>query len=144
MTEATHLPLSHKINRLFAVMHPRSAPERSTESVAEQVSDQLRRAVAPSYLEQLRGGGFDDERDGAAVEFEILAAIASCFGVAPRYLTTTGQAAVSIDRELELLATMRDANVASIALRGSDVDRAMLARVIRGTDDDAEAGSLPH
>ncbi|MGW4738808.1 hypothetical protein [Nocardia xishanensis] len=141
MTEATRLPLSHKINRLFAVMHPRSAPERSTESVAEQVSGQLRRAVAASYLEELRGGRFDDEHDGAAVEFELLAAIASCFGVAPRYLTTTGQAAASIDRELELLATMRDANVASIALRGSDVDRAMLARLIRGTEDVAAGSS---
>ncbi|MBF6211010.1 hypothetical protein IU433_10855 [Nocardia puris] len=133
MPDTVNLTLSHKINRLFAVMHPRSAPERSTESVAEQVAEALNRAVTPDYLEQLRDGRVD--QDGA--DTEVLAAVASCFGVAPCYLTTAGPAAAGIDRELELLATMRDANVASIALRGSAIDRSVLAAVVREVDDTA-------
>lgn len=132
------LALSHKINRLFAVVHPRDAPERSTESVAVQVSELLGRPVHPGYLRRLRDGEFDDPDTGAAVDAEILAAVARGFGVAADYLVTRGSTADAIDRELELLATMRDANVASIALRGSNVDRAMLAKIIQSTE-----GSVP-
>ncbi|WP_433658585.1 hypothetical protein ACQPW1_41415 [Nocardia sp. CA-128927] len=132
-TNAT-LTLSHKINRLFAVVHPRSAPERSNATVAEQAADYLHRAVPASQLERLRSGEFDGESASAAVEPGLLAAIAQSFGVAADYLTTTGPAAAAIDRELELLATMRDANVSSIALRGSNVDQTILARIIESTD----------
>ncbi|MFD6163227.1 hypothetical protein ACFWF7_23435 [Nocardia sp. NPDC060256] len=128
------LTLSHKINRLFAVMHPRSAPERSNATVAELASDYLRRTVPASQLERLRSGEFDGENAAGAVEPELLAAIAQTFGVAADYLTTTGPAAAAIDRELELLATMRDANVSSIALRGSNIDQSILARIIESTD----------
>lgn len=138
MTDDTLVPaqlsLSHKINRLFAVVHPRSAPERSTSAVAEQVSALLGRTVAAEYLERLRQGEFDAESAAATVESEVLAAIATGFGVAAVYLTTTGTSADSIDRELELLATMRDANVASIALRGSEIDRAVLTELIESTE----------
>ncbi|MGK8501103.1 hypothetical protein [Nocardia asiatica] len=130
------LALSHKINRLFAVVHPRSAPERSTESVAAQVSEFIGRPVPASYLTRLRDGEFDDEH-AAAADAEILAAVARGFGVAADYLLTRGPAADAIDRELELLATMRDANVASIALRGSNIDRAMLAKIIQSTAESA-------
>ncbi|WP_039800346.1 hypothetical protein [Nocardia araoensis] len=132
------LTLSHKINRLFAVVHPRNAPERSTESVAGQIGEILGRAVPPGYLTRLREGEFDDREPGAAVDVEILAAVARSFGVAADYLLTRGPAAEAIDRELELLATMRDANVASVALRGSNIDRAMLAKIIQSTE-----GSTP-
>ncbi|MFI6040687.1 hypothetical protein ACIA8C_03570 [Nocardia sp. NPDC051321] len=128
------LTLSHKINRLFAVVHPRSAPERSNAAVAEQAGDYLRRAVPASQLERLRSGEFDGENALGTVESDLLAAIAQSFGVAADYLTTTGPAAAAIDRELELLATMRDANVSSIALRGSNVDQSILARIIESTD----------
>jgi hypothetical protein len=131
------LALSRKINRLFAVVHPRDAPERSVESVAEQAGDFLGRPVPPGLLTRLRDGEFDDANAGA-VDPEILAAVARSFGVAADYLLTRGPAADAIDRELELLATMRDANVASIALRGSNIDRGMLAKIIQST-----AGSMP-
>ncbi|MBH0775758.1 hypothetical protein [Nocardia bovistercoris] len=124
------LKLSRKINRLFETMHPRSAPERSTASVAEQVSAAMRRTVPAQHIDRMRAGGYDEH----GADTELLAAIAGCFGVKPDYLTTTGAAAVAIDRELELLATMRDANVASIALRGSDVDPARLADLIESTE----------
>ncbi|MEV6278339.1 hypothetical protein [Nocardia sp. NPDC051832] len=134
MTEdAARLPLSRKINRLFATMHPRSAPERSTESIAEQVSKALLRAIPAEHLDRMRGGMFD-EYDTVAVGADVLTALAHCFGVKPDYLTSSGAAAAAIDRELELLATMRDANVASIALRGSDVDPARLSAVIQSTE----------
>jgi hypothetical protein len=133
MTEdPARLPLSRKINRLFATMHPRSAPERSTSSVAEQVGKALLRPIPVEHLDRMRAGMFD-EYDTAAVGSDVLTALAQCFGVRPDYLTTSGPAAVAIDRELELLATMRDANVASIALRGSDVDPARLSAVIQST-----------
>lgn len=128
------LTLSHKINRLFAVVHPRSAPERSNATVAEQAGDFLGRSIPVSYLERLRRGEFDGETASSTVEPDVLAAIAQSFGVAADYLTTTGPAAAAIDRELELLATMRDANVSSIALRGSNVDQSILARIIESTD----------
>ncbi|WP_159847344.1 hypothetical protein [Nocardia sp. CY41] len=131
------LALSHKINRLFAVVHPRNAPERSTESVAVQVSEFLGRPVDPGYLRRLRDGEFDDRNTGATVDAAVLAAVARGFGVAADYLLTRGSTADAIDRELELLATMRDANVASIALRGSNVDRAMLAKIIQSTEGSA-------
>ncbi|MEV6322785.1 hypothetical protein AB0M45_16555 [Nocardia sp. NPDC051787] len=126
--------LSHKINRLFAVVHPRSAPERSTASVAAQVSEFLGRELPASYLTRLRGGEFDHENAGRMVDVEILVAVARSFGVSPDYLVTSGPAAAAIDRELELLATMRDANVASIALRGSNIDNSMLAKIIQSTE----------
>ncbi|MBF6471380.1 MULTISPECIES: hypothetical protein [Nocardia] len=135
--QGTALTLSHKINRLFAVVHPRSAPERSTESVAAQVSEFIGRPVPASYLTRLRDGEFDDENSAAAADAEILAAVTRSFGVAADYLLTRGPAAGAIDRELELLATMRDANVASIALRGSNIDRAMLAKIIQSTAEPA-------
>ncbi|GAA5087664.1 hypothetical protein [Nocardia iowensis] len=128
------LTLSHKINRLFAVVHPRSAPERSNATVAEQAGDFLGRSIPVSHLERLRRGEFDGETASSTVEPDVLAAIAQSFGVAADYLTTTGPAAAAIDRELELLATMRDANVSSIALRGSNVDQSILARIIESTD----------
>ncbi|QIS05817.1 hypothetical protein F5X71_29065 [Nocardia brasiliensis] len=130
------LTLSHKINRLFAVVHPRSAPERSTATVAAQAGGYLGREIDPAYLERLRRGEFDAALPGTAVELDVLAAIAKSFGVAADYLTTSGPMAGAIDRELELLATMRDANVSSIALRGSNVDQSILARIIESTDRD--------
>ncbi|MEV0765512.1 hypothetical protein [Nocardia sp. NPDC050435] len=134
MTEdRARLSLSRKINRLFATMHPRSAPERSTASVAEQVSRALLRPIPPEHLDRMRDGVFD-ACDPVAIGADVLTALAHCFGVKPDYLTTSGPAALAIDRELELLATMRDANVASIALRGSDVDPARLAEVIQHTE----------
>ncbi|WP_194815178.1 hypothetical protein [Nocardia sp. XZ_19_385] len=134
MTEdAARLPLSRKINRLFATMHPRSAPERSTASVAEQVSKALLRTIPAEHLERMRDGMFD-EYDTSAVGADVLAALAHCFGVKPDYLTGSSPLAFAIDRELELLATMRDANVASIALRGSDVDPGRLTAVIQSTE----------
>ncbi|MGV9545034.1 hypothetical protein ACWDSF_27230 [Nocardia beijingensis] len=136
-SNSTELTLSRKINRLFAVVHPRDSPERSTESVAGQVSEILGRPVPPGYLTRLRDGEFD-RNTGAAVDADILGAVARSFGVAADYLLTRGQGAEAIDRELELLATMRDANVASIALRGSNIDRAMLAKIIQSTE-----GSMP-
>ncbi|MBF6194911.1 hypothetical protein [Nocardia implantans] len=135
---STELTLSRKINRLFAVVHPRDAPERSTESVARQAGEILGRPVPPGYLARLRDGEFDDRDACAAADADILGAVARSFGVAADYLLTRGPAAEAIDRELELLATMRDANVASIALRGSNIDRAMLAKIIQSTE-----GSVP-
>ncbi|MEU6831421.1 hypothetical protein ABZ894_22475 [Nocardia beijingensis] len=135
-SNSTELTLSRKINRLFAVVHPRDSPERSTESVAGQVGQILGRPVPPGYLARLRDGEFD--RNTAAADADILGAVARSFGVAADYLLTRGPAAEAIDRELELLATMRDANVASIALRGSNIDRAMLAKIIQSTE-----GSMP-
>ncbi|MEU0500025.1 hypothetical protein [Nocardia sp. NPDC005998] len=129
-TNRARLTLSHKVNRLFATVHPRSEPERTTASVAEQVGTQLGRTVSADQLDRLRRGEFDS----APVGSDLLAAIAHCFGVSANYLTTTGAAAAAIDRELELLATMRDANVASIALRGSDIDLAALTTLIESTD----------
>ncbi|MGW0250079.1 hypothetical protein ACWDYH_25985 [Nocardia goodfellowii] len=134
MTEdAARLPLSRKINRLFATMHPRSAPERSTHSIAEQISKALLRTIPAEHLERMREGMFD-EYEPAAVGSDVLTALAHCFGVKPDYLTTSGPVAAAIDRELELLATMRDANIASIALRGSDVEPARLTAVIQSTE----------
>ncbi|MGW4771057.1 hypothetical protein ACWEO2_23825 [Nocardia sp. NPDC004278] len=129
-TNRARLTLSHKVNRLFATVHPRSEPERTTASVAEQVGIQLARTVPADQLDRLRRGEFDS----APVGSDLLAAIAQCFGVSSDYLTTTGAAAAAIDRELELLATMRDANVASIALRGSDIDLTALTTLIESTD----------
>lgn len=109
-------------------------PERSTVSVAAQISELLGREVQVSYLTRLRDGEFDHENGAGTVEVEILVAVARSFGVAADYLVTSGPAAAAIDRELELLATMRDANVASIALRGSNVDQSMLAKIIQSTE----------
>ncbi|MEV4125859.1 hypothetical protein [Nocardia sp. NPDC049707] len=134
VTSRVRPTLSHKVNRLFATVHPRSEPERTTAAVAEQVGAQLGRIVPEDQLDRLRRGEFDS----APVGSELLTAIAQCFGVSADYLTTTGAAAAAIDRELELLATMRDANVASIALRGSDVDLAALTALIQRTDQPVE------
>ncbi|MEV5833643.1 hypothetical protein [Nocardia sp. NPDC052112] len=134
VTSRARLTLSHKVNRLFATVHPRSEPERTTAVVAAQVGAQLGHTVPEDQLDRLRRGEFDS----APVGSELLTAIAQCFGVSADYLTTTGAAAAAIDRQLELLATMRDANVASIALRGSDVDPATLTALVHRTNQPVE------
>ncbi|MFF0543030.1 hypothetical protein ACWEVD_24540 [Nocardia thailandica] len=120
------LPLSTRINRLFAVVHPRDAAERDNATVARQLTEAVGRPVDTAYVASLRDGGFD----GAAPESDLLAALAGVFGVRADYLLGPAAVAAAIDRELELLATMRDAHVAGIALRGEGVDRAALARII--------------
>lgn len=129
-TSRARMTLSHKVNRLFATVHPRSQPERTTASVAEQVGAQLGQDIPVSRIDRMRRGEFD----AAPVGSDLLSAIAQCFGVSPDYLTSSGPAAAAIDRELELLATMRDANVASIALRGSDIDLTTLSALIASTE----------
>uniref|UniRef100_UPI003F4976E3 hypothetical protein n=1 Tax=Nocardia suismassiliense TaxID=2077092 RepID=UPI003F4976E3 len=112
------LPLSAKVDRLFAVFHTRTQPEQSNDDVARSISTILDREVEASELTALRNGA----GDGRGAEVNLLAALAAHFQVPLDYLTDSGSVAAAIDRELRLLAAARDAGVRHLALRGDEVD----------------------
>lgn len=113
------LPLSVRLNRLFAVFHRRGAPEQATTHVARLVEQILDQPVQEHDIDAIRAGA----RDRGGADDALLAALAQHFQIPPVYLTDKdGDGALAIDRELRLLLAARDAGVRHIALRGDDVD----------------------
>lgn len=108
-TDAIELPISTRINTLFRVWHKRGEPEVTNESVAAAVTA----AGTPLTVETLT-----DLREGrsSGIEDSTLAAIATYFRTATRYLTDRDVS--DVHDQLLLLERMRDAKVRSIHLRG--------------------------
>jgi hypothetical protein len=100
--------LAAKINRLFHVMHKRDAPPLTTAAAAAAITAKSGDPISADRLEKLRSGD-----DDAVPVLDELVAIATHFGVSPRYLTTA-EPTPDIDAQLDLLEAMRDTGVRDI------------------------------
>ena len=113
-----------RINRLFATFHSRTEPEESNESIAAAVSVILGRDVSADQLADLRRENGAHDADPA-----VLAAISLHFGAPASYLDVWDPAAAAYDEQLSLLASLRDAGVKSLSMRGA-VDGPDLLQVV--------------
>ncbi|WP_280404861.1 hypothetical protein [Nocardia brasiliensis] len=116
--DAAPLPLSARVNQLFATFHTRAEAEQAVEDVTSSVSARLHRAVPVEELVALRAG----QGDNTPADPQLLAALAQHFQVPEVYLTGDDAIVAGIDKELRLLAAARDAGVRNLVLRGEEVD----------------------
>lgn len=128
--------LSDKIDHLFQVVRPAKG-EYTHEQVAKAIEERGGPTISASYLWQLRKGLRDNPTK------KHLEALADFFGVPPAYFFDE-TAAERIDAELDLLASMREADVRNVALRASGLSTQTLraitdmierARQLEGLDD---------
>lgn len=127
--------LADKINRLFEVMHPASRGPLSNEEVAAAINA-TGSSISASYLWLLRTG----KRDNPTASH--LEALARHFGVTAAYFFDE-DVAVDIERELDLIAAMRDNGVKSLALRASGLTPDVLAALTVMVDQARLAQGLP-
>jgi transcriptional regulator with XRE-family HTH domain len=128
--------LADKIDHLFQVVRPAKG-EFTHEQVAKAIEERGGPTISASYLWQLRKGLRDNPTK------KHLEALADFFGVPVAYFFEEA-AAERIDVELDLLASMRDADVRHVALRASGLSTQTLkaitemierARQLEGLDD---------
>jgi transcriptional regulator with XRE-family HTH domain len=112
--------LAEKVDRLFQTVHPGRRAEYSFEEVAAKIRSSGGPTISATYLWQLRKG-LRDNPTRRHIE-----ALASFFGVPPGYFFDDAEA-LRIDRELELLVTLRDSIVRETALGLSDLPPRTLA-----------------
>ena len=113
--------LSDKIDHLFQVVRPAKG-EYTHEQVAKAIEERGGPTISASYLWQLRKGLRDNPTK------KHLEALADFFGVPPAYFFDE-TAADRIDAELDLLASMRDADVRNVALRASGLSTQTLRAI---------------
>jgi len=104
--------LAAKLDRLFAATRPAGRGEHSYEEVAKAIRDAGGSTVSSTYLWMLRTG----QRDNPTKKH--LEALAAHFGVPVAYFFDD-EVAAAVDRELVLLAAMRDNSVRTVALRSA-------------------------
>ncbi|ONI81940.1 hypothetical protein ALI22I_37795 [Saccharothrix sp. ALI-22-I] len=105
--------LADKLNRLFSTVRKHGDAEHSNSAVAAAITEQGV-PISHTYIWQLRTG----RRDNPSIQH--LTALAKFFGVPVAYFLDEEESA-KVDRDLELLATLRDAGVTEIALRAADL-----------------------
>lgn len=108
--------LAAKLDRLFTTMRHKSAAEPSNATVAAAITEQLGVPISHTYIWQLRTG----RRDNPSIQH--LTALATYFGVPVAYFLDDEESA-KIERDLELLTTLRENGVADIALRAADLSQ---------------------
>lgn len=117
-TEHAHEPttaatgLAARLDRLFTTMRPSPDREYTHEEVAQAIGTSGGPSISATYVWQLRTG----RRDNPTKRH--LEALAGFFGVAPAYFFDDDRAD-EVDRQLALVAAMRDTGVRSVALRAS-------------------------
>lgn len=113
MAETT---LATKLDKLFTTMRRQGAAEPSNATVAAAITEQLGVPISHTYIWQLRTG----RRDNPSIQH--LTALATYFGVPVAYFLDDAESA-KIDRDLELLTTLREHGVTDIALRAADLSQ---------------------
>lgn len=103
-----------KLNHLFATVHPRDRRPYSMDEVAAGIAKQGGEPVSASYLWMLRKG----QRDNPTVK--AVEAIARFFGVPTAYFFDE-EVTTRVDKQLELLAKLRDAGLESFGLRSAEL-----------------------
>jgi transcriptional regulator with XRE-family HTH domain len=106
--------IAEKLDRLFRQIRPPGQAEFSYMAVAEAVRAQQGISISHTYIWQLRTG----RRANPTVQH--LTALALFFGVPVAYFLDD-DVAKKVDDQLELLRTLRDAQVTEIALRAAHV-----------------------
>ncbi len=108
--------LAAKLDRLFTTMRRQGAAEPSNAVVAAAITEQLGVPISHTYIWQLRTG----RRDNPSIQH--LTALATYFGVPVAYFLDDEESA-KIERDLELLTTLREHGVTDIALRAADLSQ---------------------
>lgn len=106
--------IAEKLDRLFKQVRSAGQGEISYMAVAEAIRERQGIQISHTYIWQLRTG----RRDNPTVQH--LTGLATFFGVPVAYFLDDAEAR-KIDSQLALLTTLRDAQVAEIALRAADV-----------------------
>jgi transcriptional regulator with XRE-family HTH domain len=108
--------LAAKLDRLFAAMRRKGGAEPGNATVAAAITEQLGVPISHTYIWQLRTG----RRDNPSIQH--LTALATYLGVPVAYFLDDEER-VKIDRDLELLTTLREHGVTDIALRAADLSQ---------------------
>lgn len=114
--------LAQKLDRLFDVVRPSGAPEATYREVAAAIAARGGASISASYIWQLRTG----VKDNPTIKH--LQGLADYFDVSPAYFLDEHEAE-RIDSELEVLRTLRDAGVRTIALRAAELSPESLGLV---------------
>jgi transcriptional regulator with XRE-family HTH domain len=125
--EAGVFSIAEKLDRLFQQIRSPGQAEFSYMAVAEGIRADQGVSISHTYIWQLRTG----RRVNPTVAH--LAALALFFGVPVAYFLDDAEAR-KINGQLELLGTLRDAQVTEIALRAADVSessREMISEIVR-------------
>ena len=113
MSEPT---LAAKLDKLFTTMRRKGVAEPSNAAVASAITEQLGVPISHTYIWQLRTG----RRDNPSIQH--LTALATYFGVPVAYFLDDDESA-RVERDLELLSTLRENGVTDIALRAADLSQ---------------------
>ncbi len=116
--------LADKLDYLFRTIRRRGEGEYSYEEVAKALRGKGGPTISATYIWQLRKGIRDNPTK------HHIEALAEYFGVPPAYFFDD-EAADRISQELELLASLRDAEVRELAMRAFGLSSDSLA-AIRG------------
>jgi len=119
--------IAAKLDRLFQQVRPSGQGEASYMAVAEAIRADQGISISHTYIWQLRTG----RRTNPTVQH--LTALAKYFGVPVAYFLDDAEAE-RINDQLELLQTLRDAQVTEIALRAADVSersREAIGEIVR-------------
>ena len=118
---------AQKLEHLFATVHPRGRKPYTLDEVASGIAERGDEPISANYIWMLRKG----IRDNPTIK--TVEGLAHFFGVPPAYFLGDGDLAERVDSQLELLAKMRDAGVASLGLRSAELtpeSRAAIAKMI--------------
>ena len=107
-----------KLNRLFAIIHPRERAEYSLEEVSRVLTERGV-GISHTYIWQLRTG----RRTNPSLQ--VIDALADFFAIPPAYFFDDA-AARRIDAQLEVVAALQNAAVRQLALRAADLSPASL------------------
>lgn len=136
--------VAEKLDRLWRVMGPKRRPE-TYQQVADAInarSGESGVSISHATIWQLRTGKSTDPR------LSHLQALADHFGVPLGYFTDD-EVAARVDRDLDLVAAMRDTGVRQVALRARGLSPETLraittmidaARTLEGLNEDAPDG----
>jgi transcriptional regulator with XRE-family HTH domain len=127
--------LAEKIDHLFETVHPAKG-EYTHQQVAEAIEAAGGPTISAVYIWQLRNG----KRDNPTMRH--LEALSGFFGVPPTYFFDD-DAAAAIDEELELVASLRDAQVRRLALRASGLSTDSLEAIADMIDRVRKLEGLP-
>ncbi|WP_306215905.1 helix-turn-helix domain-containing protein [Actinoplanes sp. RD1] len=111
---SSEFSIADKLDRLFRQVRGAGQGEVSYMAVAEAIRERQGIQISHTYIWQLRTG----RRDNPTIQH--LRGLATFFGVPVAYFLDDDETR-KIDGQLELLRTLRDAQVTEIALRAADV-----------------------
>jgi len=114
--------LAERLNHLLAASTPPGGKPPTTRELAQQVTE-AGHQVSHTYIARLLNGQTDDP------SLRCLQALANVFGVPPGYFVDDATAA-KVNRDLELLAALRDGDVRVIALESRGLSQSSQETVL--------------